>query len=267
MKGRPPCVLAVSGSDPSGGAGLQADLKVVSRAGAYGAAAVTAVTVQNGLGVSRVEPLAPELVAQQVRAVLEGMEVGAVKTGMMGSAAVARAVAGELAGFAGEVVCDPVLKATSGADLCRDPDLGATRALAAAATVITPNRDELARLGSAEVGNHEEARRAAARLFLEFPRLKAVVVKGGHLGEDGAACDLLILDSDTGAFEAARHARPRLPASPHGTGCALAAALAAMLARDQGMVPAFAAAEELLDRLLQHTFTPKGGGAPYLRFF
>ncbi len=267
MSTQPPaCVLAISGSDPSGGAGLQADLKVIARTGAYGAAAVTAVTVQNSLGVSRVDPVAPDLVAEQVRAVLTGMGVAAVKTGMMGCGEVAEAVAETLAGFTGEVVCDPVLRATSGADLSRDPDLAATRALIAAATVVTPNRGELALLAGSEITNGQEAAAAADRLFIEFPRLAAVVIKGGHFNEDATVCDRLMLRDEHGAQEAALHQRPRLPSSPHGTGCALAAALAGFLAQDWGMVPAFTRAASLLDELLGRTFTPRPGGAAYMRF-
>ncbi len=261
-----PCVLTVAGSDPSGGAGLQADLKTLTRTGVYGAAAVTAITVQNSLGVSRVVPLDPELVAAQVRAVIDDLNVSVIKTGMMGSPDTALSLAAILADFNGLVVCDPVIRASDATDLSRDPGLTATRELISRATVITPNRSELELLSGEEADTTVKAEASIKKIFQAHPRLTAVILKGGHFHEEKeSVCDRLYLKDEEGnPRESALHKRPRLKVSPHGTGCVFASALAGFLAADYGIVPAFGKAEELMDELLAATFTVPGEGAPFI---
>jgi len=251
----------VAGSDPCGGAGLQADLKAMTVAGVYGAAAPTAITVQNSRGVKEVHPVEARLLMAQVTAVLDDLKVGAIKTGMMGSAENGRELAGLLAEFAGPVVCDPVIQASDSTDLCRDPDLAATRELIGQATCITPNRKELELLTGGEAKTPAEAVELISLLFDQFPRLEAVALKGGHFCEhEKTVCDHLYLRDESGkAVEAVRAERPRLASSPHGTGCVFASTLAAFLARDFGIVPAFGEASRLMDQFLQKTFTPSDG--------
>ncbi len=263
MSATVPIVLSVAGSDPCGGAGLQADLKALTMTGVYGATAATAITVQNSLGVSRVFPLEPQLLTEQVRAVLTDLNVGVIKTGMMGSAANARAMTAILDDFPGEIVCDPVIRASDKTDLCRDPDLDATRELIARATVVTPNRMELELLTDGKAETPAAAVALISGLFADNPRLSGVVLKGGHFREHKeTVCDRLFLKNENGhAIEGVRATRPRRQSSPHGTGCVFAALIAGFSARDYGIVPAFGEASRLMDHLLANTFTPSTGTA------
>ena len=139
-------VLTIGGSDPTGGAGIQADIKTLTMLGVYGAAAITCVTVQNSHGVTAIQPLDPELVAAQIRAVLDDHHVHHVKIGMVGSTPIARAIGESLAGFEGEVIYDPVLSATTGQPLMEESGLDSLRReLLRRTTILTPNLPELAR--------------------------------------------------------------------------------------------------------------------------
>jgi hydroxymethylpyrimidine/phosphomethylpyrimidine kinase len=242
----PPRVLTIAGSDSGGGAGIQADLKAFAAHGAYGMSAVTAVTVQNTLGVMAVHAVPPELVAAQIDAVLDDIGADAIKIGMLGGAAVVRAVAGRLRehlrGGPIPVVLDPVMIAKGGAPLLADEAVSALlEELLPLATVVTPNLPELARLTGLPVASllasEEERRRAAAGLA----RLgsggsgggPAVLAKGGHTpeGEGPEVVDLLLA---AGVWH--RFVHPRLAVrSTHGTGCTLAAALAARLAAGEAL--------------------------------
>ncbi|MFH1463105.1 MAG: bifunctional hydroxymethylpyrimidine kinase/phosphomethylpyrimidine kinase [Pseudomonadota bacterium] len=217
-------MLAIAGSDPSGGAGLQADLKVCADHGVFGCAAVTALTVQGPRGVRAVHPVAPEVVHDQVIAVLEEVPVAAIKIGMLGEAAVVRAVARALARRAPgvPVVLDPVLRATRGAALLEAEGLVALlEALLPEVTLLTPNLPEHARLDVAAGG----LARRCSDLGV------AVLRKGGH-GEGDLLVDRLIMpDGQTHTFS---HPRLATPAT-HGTGCALSSAIAARLARGEGL--------------------------------
>ncbi|MGF1500444.1 MAG: bifunctional hydroxymethylpyrimidine kinase/phosphomethylpyrimidine kinase [Paracoccaceae bacterium] len=238
---RTPIALSIAGSDPSGGAGIQADLKAISARGVYAAAAITVVTVQNTRGVSAVEALAPALVAAQIRTVLEDLEVGAVKIGALGSAPIVEAVAGALAGFAGPVVLDPVMVAKSG-----DPLLGAEAVAALRehllprATLVTPNLPEAAALtGLAPAA--DEAEMAAQGAALCALGAGHALVKGGH-GAGAESVDLLI-----GPDGQRRLTAPRLPTRhTHGTGCTLSAAIAADLAKGTDLAAAVAGAKTYL---------------------
>jgi len=235
----PPRLLTIAGSDSGGGAGLQADLKVFAAHGAYGMSAVTAVTVQNTVGVSAVHPVPPEIVAAQIDAVLDDLGADAIKIGMLGEAPVVRAVARCLRARvpAVPVVLDPVLLAKGGAPLLADAAVEVLREeLLPLATVVTPNLPELARLTGLPVATEAERRRAAGELARRGP---AVLVKGGH-GEGEEVVDLLLVDGTWHRF-----AHPRLAVrSTHGTGCTLAAALAARLAAGEALPAAAAGAIE-----------------------
>lgn len=208
-----PRILAIGGSDPSGGAGIQADIKTITMLGGYAMAAITAVTVQNTLRVSATNPLPAALVIDQIDACLADIGADAVKVGMLGSAQTALAVAERLERFEGPVVFDPVMVATNsgiGGGVLADADTVAAFAhLIARATLTTPNLPELAALGG------EVALRTHAR---------ALLIKGGH-GEGGEVVDSLL----TPAGEH-RYGAPRIETRhTHGTGCTLACAIACLL--------------------------------------
>ena len=201
-----PRILAIGGSDPSGGAGIQADIKTITMLGGYAMTAITAVTVQNTLGVSATNPLPAALVGEQIDACLSDIGADAVKIGMLGTPETAALVAARLAHFNGPVVFDPVMVATNGGILAGDGVRAAFEALISRATLTTPNLPELAALGG----------EAALR-----PRARALLIKGGH-GEGAEVIDRLLTPTGERAFRA-----PRLETRhTHGTGCTLASAIA-----------------------------------------
>lgn len=235
-----PNVLAVAGSDPSGGAGVQADLKTVAALGGYGMAVITALTAQNTRGVQGVHPVPPAFVALQLRSVLDDVRVDAVKTGMLGSAAVVRAVAEALRAAAVPVcVVDPVLIAKGGERLSSAAALAAMRRhLLPHARVITPNLPEAAALlGTAEARSVADMRTAARALRALGP--DAVLLKGGHL--PGDTCVDVLCDADGLTEFATARVETR---HTHGTGCTLASALATVLAGGLALPAAVAAAKD-----------------------
>ncbi len=214
-----PIALTIAGSDPSGGAGLQADLKVFHQFGVYGQAVPTLLTVQNTAGVTRVEMLTPGLVADQLAAVLQDVPPAAAKTGALGSAEVIRAVAQAAGHFSFPLVVDPVMLSKGGAKLGGP----ALRELLPFAALVTPNLDEASALAGFPVADLESMRRAATALHGTGAR--AVLVKGGHLTGD-QAIDLLLFEGQFTEFPA-----PRIETRhTHGTGCAYSAAITALLA-------------------------------------
>lgn len=218
-----PVALSIAGSDPSGGAGIQADLKTFQRFGVYGEAAVTLLTVQNTEGVAHVECVAAALVVEQVRAAIGDIPPQAAKTGALGSAETVEAVAALAAEFAFPLVVDPVMAASAGAALA---SADACRAMAARliprAFLAMPNLEEAAALTGIEVTDVRGMREAAARLCAMGAR--AALVKGGHLA--GAATDVLYVGGAWREFTA-----PRIETRhTHGTGCTYSAAVAACLA-------------------------------------
>lgn len=223
---RVPVALTIAGSDSSGGAGIQADLKTFSAFGVYGASVLTALTAQNTRSVQAVEPVRAAFVAAQMRSVLTDLKVGAIKTGMLASAEIVSTVATELSRHAGApLVVDPVMVATSGDVLLSPEAVGAlTRELLPLAELVTPNIPEAAvLLGTTEARTEQEAiEQAKAMMDLGC---QAVLLKGGH-GIGAEAVDILC---DRGRI--VRLAAPRIDTPhTHGTGCTLSAAIAALLA-------------------------------------
>jgi hydroxymethylpyrimidine/phosphomethylpyrimidine kinase len=216
--------LTIAGSDPSGGAGIQADLKTFHQFGVYGEAALTLLTVQNTVGVTRVEFVDPDLIAQQIRAVLGDIPPRAVKTGALGSAAIVEAVAAEAAAFDFPLVVDPVMISKHGAPLL---DAGACRALQVCllpcATLVTPNLPEAAAMTGRAVDSLEAMRDAAQAIHACGAR--HVLVKGGHL--EGASIDLLFDGHGFTEFASNRIDTRHT----HGTGCSYSAAITALLAQ------------------------------------
>lgn len=218
-------VLIIAGSDPTGGAGLQADIKTVTALGGYAAAAVTAITVQDTEGVKAVHPLPPDLVRAQIKAVLNDIGADAVKTGMLATAPLVEAVAAALAATAAPLVVDPVLRAKDGTPLLDAPGLAALKArLLPRAALLTPNIPEAEALAGRAIRDAEGMTQAAEALRALGPQ--AALVKGGHL--EGPEVADLLLDADGALWLSAPRQATR---HSHGTGCTLASAIAVGLAQ------------------------------------
>ena len=235
-------ILSIAGSDPSGGAGIQADLKTFAARGTYGMAVLTALTAQNTQGVSGVHLVPPAFVAAQIVDVLDDIRVDAVKIGMIASAEIAEVVADVLSRRRGlPIVLDPVMVAKGGASLLAQEAVDAlTRRLLPLATVLTPNLPEAsALLGEPEAGDRAEMEDQAKRLLAFGP--KAVLLKGGHL-PGGQSPDVLATADGQRWFEGIRV----LTRNTHGTGCSLASAIAAELGKGRPLVDAVSTAKSFI---------------------
>jgi hydroxymethylpyrimidine/phosphomethylpyrimidine kinase len=230
--------LTIAGSDPGGGAGIQADLKTFHQFGVYGTSVVTLVTVQNTVRMSRVETLDAGLVGEQFDAVLEDLAPHAIKTGALGTAAIVEAVAARK--FAGALVVDPVTMGKHGMALMDVPARAAMRRLLLPrAALVTPNLDEAGEMAGISVHDAESMREAARRIA--GMGAGAVLVKGGHL----AAGDALDILWDGREFTEFR--MPRVESRhTHGTGCVYSAAITAGLARGLGVVQAVGKAKSFV---------------------
>jgi hydroxymethylpyrimidine/phosphomethylpyrimidine kinase len=225
--------VTIAGSDSSGGAGIQADLKTFAALGVYGACVITALTAQNTKGVFAIHDVPADFIAAQMDAIFSDLDVGAVKIGMLGHAAAIDAVATGLdRHLARNVVLDPVMVATSGEKLLRADAIGALRKLVTRARVLTPNLPEAAALLDAPVARDESEMRAQAQKLLALGA-GAVLIKGGH-GGGPQSVDVLVE-----AGGCTRFAGPRIETrNTHGTGCTLASAIAAGLAKGQKLADA-----------------------------
>lgn len=239
MAEKPPVVLTIAGFDPSSGAGVTADIKTIAAHGCYGVACITALTVQSTAGVRRVEALDPGLVSETLEELAADIPIAAVHIGMLGAGKVVKAVAEFLGRRSGKarlrnVVLDPILKSSSGADLL---DAVGTRLLIEKliplADVITPNVEEAAVLTGMKVTDLDEMRTAAAKLHQMGSA--AVVITGGHLEK---ATDLLSFTTKSGIEEEVFKAERQRSNSTHGTGCAFATAMSCHLALDRGLAEA-----------------------------
>ena len=240
----PPVALTIAGSDPSGGAGIQADLKTFHRFGVYGAAVVTLITVQNTHGVSRIETLAPDLVAEQVGAVVCDMAPAAAKTGALGTAEVIEAVVELAAFFTFPLVVDPVMISKHGARLISaDAEQTLKNRLLPLAFLLTPNIPEAEALTGMTIRCEEDMRRSAERL-LDFGA-KAVLIKGGHLA--GEPVDVLRWNGPPRSFAGVRVRSPHT----HGTGCTLSAAITAGLAHGKNLPDAIVEAKQFVQRAIE----------------
>ncbi len=226
--------LTIAGSDSSGGAGIQADLKTFAACGVYGASAITALTAQNTMGVSAIHDVPAAFVTVQIDAVFADLDVRAVKVGMVSRREVIEAIAAALVRWAPEhVVVDPVMVATSGDRLLSPDAVDALRTrLIPCAGVITPNLPEAAALLDEPVAAAESEIEQQGRRLLALGS-RAVLIKGGH-GEGAESVDYLI-DRDA----VIRLAAPRVPTrNTHGTGCSLSSAVAASLAKGEDLATA-----------------------------
>jgi hydroxymethylpyrimidine/phosphomethylpyrimidine kinase len=231
-----PVALTIAGSDPTGGAGLQADLKTFHQFGVYGEAVTTLITVQNSLRVSHVEVLSADLVCRQIEAVLEDIPPAAAKTGALGSTEIVRALAVAARRFEFPLVVDPVILSTQGPPLLpREAIRFLAEELIPLAALVTPNVPEATALTGIAIHGADDARRAV--LLLHKMGARAVLLKGGHL--PGDPVDLLFDGEAWHEFVAPRIATPHT----HGTGCAYSAAITAGLARGVALPEAVARAK------------------------
>ena len=253
-----PVVLTIAGSDSGSGAGIQADLKTFAAHGVHGTSAITAVTAQNTLGVTAVQEVDLDVIAEQIDAVVEDMHPVAVKTGMLSSPEIVRLVAAKANEYGWQtLVVDPVMVASSGARLLRDEAVETYRTeLLPLAAVTTPNLLEATELTGIEIASSGDVREAAKAISVLG--VKYVVVKGGHMEVAGESRDLLYDGSDFVEFG--------LPwidtTSTHGTGCTFASAIAAQLALGGDIESAFRSAKKFVWEAMNAAYPVGQGHGP-----
>lgn len=254
-------VLTIAGSDSGGGAGIQADLKTFAALGVYGTSAITAITAQNTVGVTRVLALSPNLVAAQIDAVVEDIGLHAVKTGMLANASIIAAVANKVEQHRlKNLVVDPVMVATSGDLLIKKNAVATLRSrLIPLATVVTPNLPEAEELTRMELRAPRDIEEAARRIVKMGA--KTVVIKGGH--RKGPAVDLFY---DGKQFRALNAPRIRTK-NTHGTGCTFSAAIAAYLARGESLERAVGRAKQYITAAIRAGFAVGAGHSPVHHFY
>ena len=241
----PPRILAIAGSDSSGGAGIQADIKTITMLGGYAMSAITAVTAQNTKGVQAIEVLSPDLVVAQIDACLSDIGADAIKIGMLGSADIAKAVENRLEGLDIPIVFDPVMVATSGSELADAATVAAFERLMRLATVTTPNLPELAALAGRKVGTADEIVDAAEFLAQRYGC--AVLAKGGHAAGERIRDVLFDPRGRAASFE-----DPRIDTRhTHGTGCTLSSAIATLLGHGQPLEHAVRLARQFVRKALE----------------
>ncbi len=247
MSEKPPIILTIAGFDPSSGAGITADIKTIAAHACYGVACITALTVQSTAGVKRVEAVDPGLISDTLEELAADMDIAAVHIGMLGSGKVVKAVADFLSGHPkglpaaqsrkarlANIVLDPILKSSSGADLLDAPGTKImVERLIPLADVVTPNVEEAAVLTRLKVQDLDEMRAASSKLH--EMGASAVVITGGHLEK---AIDLLSFTTKRGIEQEVFKAERQRSNSTHGTGCAFATAMACHLALDRGLAEA-----------------------------
>lgn len=242
----PPRILSIAGSDSSGGAGIQADIKTITMLGGYAMTAITAITAQNTLGVQGVAGITPEMVTQQIASCVDDIGVDAVKIGMLAAPDVIRAVAGALEGVDVPIVLDPVMIATSGAVLVGPEAVAALReTLFPRAALITPNLPELEHLAGRTLPTHEAMVEAAQDLAEKT--VAAVLAKGGHATGDVITDVLIVPGKPPVSFT---HARIETRHT-HGTGCTLSSAIATVLGRGESLPDAVRLARDFVRRAIE----------------
>ena len=254
-------VLTIAGSDSGGGAGIQADIKTISAMGCYAATAITAVTVQNTLGVAAVHPVPADIIRGQICAVHDDIGADAIKIGMLGSAEAVLAVGEALRSHEmRSVVLDPVMVSTSGHRLTEDGAVGTMcRELFPLATVITPNIPEGEVLAETAIRSEADMEQAAEKIFGRYGC--AVLLKGGHSLND--ANDLLYRDGGFKWFKGRRIDNP----NTHGTGCTLSSAIASNLAKGFDMDTAVERSKEYISGALEAMLDLGRGSGPMKHAF
>lgn len=256
-------VLTIAGSDSSGGAGIQADLKTFAAFGVYGTSAITAITAQSTVGVTAVAPLDGELVTAQIEAVAGDIALHATKTGMLATAAIVETVVAAIEALdLPMVVVDPVLASTSGRALLDSDGITALkRELLPHARVVTPNIPEAEILSGIRIASPEDARTAALRI--QELGVSAVIITGGHARGSGEVVDV-VLDGET--IHECRAARVT-SAHTHGTGCTFASAVAACLALGTSLPEAAARAQQFVAGAIRHGIAIGHGSGPVDQFW
>jgi hydroxymethylpyrimidine/phosphomethylpyrimidine kinase len=250
-----PAALTIAGSDPSGGAGVQADLKTFHQFGVYGEAVITLITVQNTRGVQRIECLDPELVADQIRAVIGDIPPAAARTGALGNRAIIEAVAALARDFTFPLVVDPVIASKNGAPLLAGDAIEALKTfLLPNAFLVTPNLDEASILSGGEVRDPASMRQAAQKLAALGPQ--AVLIKGGHL--QGDPTDILFHRGEWTEFRSERIETRHT----HGTGCTFSAAITASLASGHELVEAIRRAKRYITEAIRSNPGLGSGAGP-----
>jgi hydroxymethylpyrimidine/phosphomethylpyrimidine kinase len=259
-----PSVMTIAGFDPSGGAGIQADIKTISALGCYATSALTALPVQNTLGVQSIHPIPVEVVAEQMRAILDDIPPDAIKIGMVHSAELVDTIVRVLEEYPSDapwrerMVFDPVMVATSGHRLIEDETIGAiVERLFPLAAVITPNMDEAAVLARMPVATLDDMRAAGEKILGLGPR--SLLLKGGHL--ETPRLTSLFFDSSGGVGE--YHSERRATCNTHGSGCTLSSAIASYLARGESLSDAVAHAQAWVSEAITHggdVTTGRGNG-------
>ncbi len=249
-------VLTIAGSDPSGGAGIQADLKTMCAFGVYGMSVITAVTVQNTQKVYDVQEITPEIVAGQIDAVFEDIDVHAVKIGMVSDAGIIRVILERLKKHgAKNIVVDPVMVSKSGYRLLRSEAESAVLELAAIADVVTPNIPEAEIMTGVKITDEAGMEKAAGIIL--SAGAKAALVKGGHLAS-GSADDLLMTQTGRVFYRAQRIDTK----NTHGTGCTLSSAIACMLAEGESVKTAVEKAKEYVTGAIKNALDIGSGCGP-----
>ncbi|MFV1980858.1 MAG: bifunctional hydroxymethylpyrimidine kinase/phosphomethylpyrimidine kinase [Rhodothermia bacterium] len=258
-----PIILTISGSDSSGGAGIQADIKAIHANGGYAASVVTAITAQNTVEVSDNIDLPVSIIESQLDAVLSDMSLDAVKIGMLASGEIVESVAWKLEEHeVRPIVVDPVMTSKSGYELL-DPDSVSTlvRELLPLACILTPNADEAGFLVGGRVETLSDAREAARIIHGMGP--KYVLVKGGHIDEEGDAVDILF---DGNSFFEYRKERIE-SINTHGTGCTFASAIATNLAKGMKVPEAVRAGKIYVTEAIRHGLSIGAGNGPTDHFY
>lgn len=244
---RPPTALTIAGNDSSGGAGIQADLKTFSALGCYGMSVMTAIPIQNTLGVKSIHRIAPQCVQEQLRTVLEDLPVDAIKIGMLHLPEHIEIISQELKSVSSAIVLDPVMMAKNGCQLMTEEAIGLLKKrLFPLVTLLTPNLSEASALLGRETTSKNEMEQSAREL-IDWG-LKAVLIKGGHL-QHHLCEDCLCLSDDQKIFW---FSAPRIATkNTHGTGCTLSSAIAAYLARGFPLIKSINLAKSYLSKCIE----------------
>ena len=259
-----PVALTIAGSDSGGGAGIQADLRTFSFHQVHGTSALTCITAQNTVGVSRVEALLPEAVLAQIEAVTSDMNVRAAKTGMLLNQAIIEAVADYIKVHpVDNLVVDPVMVSRTGAQLIDEAAIASlTNHLIPLATVLTPNRYEAQILAGMEINTLEDMQNAAQKILTLGP--KSVLVKGGGFQGDLRGVDVWC--DERQGLEVLRTERVETT-NTHGTGCTLSSAIAANLAKDYPLFQSVTRAKDYVTQALKHSLAIGKGQGPVGHFY
>ena len=242
-----PTVLSIAGSDPSGGAGIQADLKTFMAAGVYGAAAIAGLTAQNTMAVDSAIAVSADFVKAQLTSVFSDIRIDAIKLGMLPGRAICEAIAPFISKY--PVICDPVMVATSGGRLVDSDAVSALMEIILPETdYVTPNLYELEVLYGKPV---EDVIEAGMAVMKRFPGLMGIALKGGHRPDPGGTVTDILLFRDNEVIREIRQTNPYIDTqNTHGTGCTFSSAMAAFLAKKHTPADAFVQAVQMTHRLI-----------------